>query len=274
MVNGARMKIAIWTYIPSHHQAGFFQALREQGVDLVVRYCDNEVAHRVHQGWVTPELASGELSLAPDRDLFADMPDWQTRIHIVAGYGLPALRKVIWQLCSAKVSWVHWTEHPRLGTATKHFLMYPLRRMYGRIVDRFALGALAISRLAADSFLSWGISPDRIAILPYSVSSPIVAGPDSQCQEFTNGRKSFIFLGFMDDRKAIDILIQAFSMATSACTDWVLLLVGGAKDLASYKDLCVSLSIGKQVLFRGVIPSSSIGSVLSVASVCVLPSRG
>jgi glycosyltransferase involved in cell wall biosynthesis len=270
-VNEDRMKLAVWTDSPTHHQTGFLEALRSEDIDVIVRYCSPVRINRVREGWISLPLAPGEAILSPDRDLFADMRDWRQRIHIVGGYASAQLRQVIRRLCSARVQWVHWSEHPRPGL--RGFLLHPFRKLYGHVINRYALGALAISQLAAAAFTHWGVKTERIAVLPYSVPRPAVNEPDSVCQEFLSGRKSFLFLGRMDENKGTDILIKAFSAITSRDRDWALMLVGDCNRTECFQKLCASLGVLQRVLFRGRIPSDTVGNVITLASVCVLPTK-
>jgi glycosyltransferase involved in cell wall biosynthesis len=263
------MKIAIWTYVSSPHQNDFFDALRKEGVDLCVRYCFPTLTDRLQQGWKIPELKAGEAILQHGVDIFFAIPDWRKHIHIIAGYGLPPLRRVIWRLHTEKVPWVHWSEHPNVGF--KRYFMHPIRMLYAQLINHTALGALAISQLAARSFVSWGVRPDRIAILPYSVAPPVFSESDLQCKDFMAGKKVFLFVGRLDYNKGAHILLHAFRKVISERTDWILLLVGTGNNTDNLKKLAVQLGICKQVLFRGQVPSDKIGNILSLASVLVTP---
>ena len=89
------MKVAIWANSPSPHQADFYAALRDDGVDLRVSYFGQLRTARRDMGWrQSDELPPGEQMLPPGDDPLTCVPDWRERVHVIPGYS----RRVNWQL--------------------------------------------------------------------------------------------------------------------------------------------------------------------------------
>lgn len=267
------MKVLVWTSIPNHHQAALFQALRGAGMDLAVCYYEPVPAERTQMGWSRfDDLPPGELRVERREQCIARVPDWKERIHVIPGYGSRfslALAKV---LSAQRCRWVHWSEAARPGA--RWWLTYPVKRFYAGLVNQHALGALAIGDLAAADFVRWGIARDRIALLPYCVATPGgFAEPDAACSAFKGARKAFLFAGTLCSRKGIDLLLRAFAGSAARRDSWVLILVGNDHASGAYQRMAEGLGIRDQVLFRGVVEATSMGSVLAVADVFVLPSR-
>jgi len=268
------MRVVIWMNIPSHHQANFFEALRQAGVDLLVRYYAPQILEeRLLQGWCQKELCKGEAIVQPTLEALESLPDYKDRIHVIPGYGTRFLRQLAAHLSQQSVEWVHWSECSQPGM--RWFLGYPRKCNYGKLVARYALGAFAQGILAENDFVRWGIPIEKIARLYYAVKGGdrIVANA-SQCQNALQGRNAFLYLGRLYKRKAIDILLRSFAaIAHNNRKKWVLLVVGSDKFDGRYKKLASKLGLDEEVFFIDPIPSDQIWSVLKSAKVLVLPSR-
>ena len=268
------MQIVIWMNIPSHHQVAFFQALRQAGVDLLVRYYDKgHLDDRHAQGWRQNGLPEDESFVAPNLSALNTIPDYKQRIHIVPGYGSAFLRQLTAFFSRESVEWAHWSEcsHPGI----RWFLGYPRKRWYGCLVTHYALGAFAQGVLAAKDFSRWGIPVERIAFLPYTVKAgDRNAVPAQEYLDFLAGRNAFLYLGSQCHRKATDVLLKAFaSILKHERSEWALLLVG--KDLAQgrFQEMARRLGLTGDACFMEPVASDRISAVLKCAKVLILPSR-
>jgi glycosyltransferase involved in cell wall biosynthesis len=267
------MKVLVWTSIPNHHQSALFHAIRGAGVDLAVCYYEAVPPERTRMGWSRfDDLPAGEFRVDRREQCIARVPDWKERIHVLPGYGSRFSLQLARLLSAERCRWVHWSEAARPGA--RWWMTYPLKRFYAGLVNQYALGALAIGNLAASDFVRWGIARERIALLPYCVAPPGgLAEPDAACSAFKGKRRAFMFVGGLCPRKGIDLLLRAFARLTPQKRSWVLILVGNDLASGAYQRLAERLDVRDQVLFRGVVEASAIGSVLAVADVFVLPSR-
>lgn len=265
------IRLLIWTSIPTHHQSSFFAALRARGIDLAVHYLQSVGADRLSMGWDThTELPGGELFASESLQALELCPDWRERIHIVPGYSRTFLMRLAWLLSRQRVSWLHWSEHswPR----PRARLTFAIKRFYGRLVRRHALGALAIGDLARDEFVRWGIPRDRIRYLPYAVP-PVVAPAVSEPAEAPLEVPRFLFLGQLCARKGIDLLLLAMHDLLASHPDARLELSGKDQSDGSYERMVERLEIMHAVRFSGVVDAREVGTVLQRCDVLVLPSR-
>lgn len=266
-------KLLIWMNMPSHHQTAFFRAVRESGIDLVVHYYGKVTEERRTQGWE-------DYRRLPEREHFVDAdvaslercPDWSSRIHIVPGYGSKFLRQLALFLSRLGVPWMHWSEPAFPGI--RWWLGYPRKRRYAKLVNAYALGALAIGVMAWRDFLRWGISADKIHLLPYAGPGVTLLEKDEIIAEFSRRFScSFLYIGTLCKRKGVDILLGAFRRVIDTRPDAGLVLVGLDTMDGAYARLVERLQLSHHVLFRGVLPSAKIGSALASCHVVVLPSR-
>jgi glycosyltransferase involved in cell wall biosynthesis len=268
------MKVLIWMNFPSHHQSGFFAALRKDGVDLRVCYYRKVSPERVGMGWdAYDELPPGENYVPMSLSALQTVTDWRERIHTIpGGHSFPFLRRLTAHLCKAGVQWVHWSERSHGGLISR--LKTPLKCLYARKINRHALGALAIGAWAADEFRQWGVREEKIGILPYS--GPVAtscSAPDPVCWALTAGRKAFLFLGSLHWGKGVDVLLKAFRKVADVDEEWILLFVGDDRSGGKYRHWVSDNHLDKRVLFLGPVHHHRVAGILQCARVLVLPSR-
>ena len=261
--------------MPSHHQSAFFEALRKANVDLVVHYYESISPERKNLGWHdVPELPCGEQFVPKEVSSIECCHDWRERVHVVPGNGSRFLRSLASLLSREGVSWMHWSEPASPGL--RWWLSYPGKQQYARLVNTHASAALAIGELARRDFLRWGIAPEKIRLLPYAVEGfrNAVGYVDEVISDFVSGSPIvFLYVGSLCHNKGVDILLAAFGDTVSCFPGARLVLVGPAMGKEDYRQQAKRLGIEKKILFRGVLPTDRIGSVLAGGQVLILPSR-
>lgn len=270
---GDRMRVQFWTNIPNHYQSSFYAELRALSVDVRVSYYARTPPARRALGWDEPaRRPPGEQYVEAALNALKSDTNWRERIHVVPGYGCRFARALVREFVRSGVSWVHWSEPSHPGV--RWWLSYPVKRWYGRLVRRYALGAFGIGVRALEDFSRWGIPAEKTALLPYSApeGSPD-AEPDRTCQAFRSGRFAFLYLGSLCQRKGIDVLLRAFARVATVERDSRLILVGDGPTGGLYRQQAHCLGVAERVLFRGAVPPSALPGVLRCANTLVLPSR-
>lgn len=263
-------KILLWTYIPTHHQSAFLQALREEGVDLVVHYFKRVSVQRIRLGWEDPRnLPVGERFVEPNIGATEMCPDWRERLHVIPGYGYMFLLRLAFHLSRRRVPWVNWCEPSRQGL--RWYLNFPVKRGYAALINRYALGALAIGSMAREDFLQWGVSERLIRFLPYS-SAGLEPAPNHLMSR-PRGTPQFVFVGALCHRKGIDVLLKAFQHVSRNYGGARLRLVGYDESKGAYRRLADQLGIAHAVEFAGSVPANEVANSLKDCDVLVLSSR-
>ena len=256
--------------MPTHHQDGFIAELRSIGFDIVVHYYNRVSTERVNQGWLNYDsLACGEIYVAPKLSSLYRCTDWRERIHIVPGYGTSFLLGLAVCLSLHGIAWLHWSEASR--SYTRSWRGDVIRKAYAMLVNRFALGALAIGDMARADFRRWGIRDDRIHYLPYS--TPALRPTSSEPFDPSAGTVRFLFVGALCYRKGIDILLRAFSIVRRDHRNARLTLLGADQENKRYHRLAESLGLDGAVAFRSAVPAAEVVNVIYGCDVFVLPSR-
>jgi glycosyltransferase involved in cell wall biosynthesis len=265
------LRLLVWTSIPTHHQSSFFASLRSRGVDLVVHYLHHVNADRLTLGWAAyTDLPRGERYMEGSLRALDVCADWRERIHIVPGYSQIFLLQLAWHLSDLRVPWLHWGEHswPR----PRAYLTYAVKKFYGQMVRRHALGALAIGDLAREEFIRWGIPADRIRFLPYALPGVEVPA-DLEPVEMPIERPRFVYLGQLCPRKGTDLLLLAMRDVLASHPGARLEVAGRDQPGGFYEHMAERLEISHAVRFSGVVDTSRIGAVLQRSEVLILPSR-
>jgi glycosyltransferase involved in cell wall biosynthesis len=263
------MKLLIWTSIPTHHQSAFFAALRDQGIDVVVHYYHRLPPSRLHLGWSAPStLPRGERYVAAAATSLSLCPDWRERIHVLPGYARTFSLALALRLSVQCVPWVHWSE-PSNPTNNWQWAKDVVRSLYAWMINRRALGALAMGEMAQHDFLRWGVYPDRIRVVPYSI--PPVTAPAVTTRKGA-GAIRFLFLGERCERKGVDVLLQAFAEVQKRSQAAELILVGHDASGGYYERLAAELRLSAAT-FCSSVPADDVGAVIAGCDVLVLPSR-
>ena len=263
------LRLLIWSSIPTHHQSGFFGALREREIDVVVHYYQRVHTGRLDMGWADHSvLPAGERYVGESLRSVEECPDWRERIHVVPGYGIIFLLRLAWFLSRHHVPWLHWSEHSE-PTLHSH-LTFLVKRAYGGLVRRHAIGALAIGEPARLEFIRWGVDANMIRFLPYAVPG---LGDQRASKSRSAPGTRFLFLGQLIPRKGIDLLLEAMKNVLASYPGARLELAGTDRSNSGYAREAARLGIAHAVEFSGMIEARHVGTVLRGCDVFVLPSR-
>jgi glycosyltransferase involved in cell wall biosynthesis len=152
-------------------------------------------------------------------------------------------------------------------------LSLPIKRWYARLVNRHALGALAIGGVARLDFLRWGIRRDRIAELAYCVAPSTGGGTLTAAERFRLGRFVVGFVGELCWRKGVDLLLRALARPGLADAGVGLLIVGDGRERDRLGALARGLGLEGSVHFRGAVPWKLVQSEMRACDAFALPSR-
>lgn len=263
-------KLLVWSVFPTHHQSAFFAALRARGVDLVVHYYSRLTPERRELGWREPDgLPPGERYVPAQPGVLTWRSDWRERIHVVPGAHRPFLLHLALQLSLHGVPWLHWSEPS--GLARSNPAKRVVRRAYGWLVDRHALGALAIGTLAHRDFAGWGIRDSRIRLLPYAIERPRCTAPLAAPHDASPPR--LLFLGALEHRKGLDVLLHALATLRVSHPGAGLDVIGAGPQRDEYGRLAERLDLDTAVRFVGALPADRVGDAILARDVLVLPTR-
>ena len=145
-------------------------------------------------------------------------------------------------------------------------------KKYAKQVNKYALGAFAIGSLAKNDFIRWGVNKEKIIFLPYTLEALTTSKKNLNFFNETT-KVLFMYIGALDERKGIDILINAFYKLSDDKYQSSLVLIGNDRSNGKYHEQVNKLGITNKVKFLGSINNNGINEYLNQASVFILPTR-
>jgi glycosyltransferase involved in cell wall biosynthesis len=275
-----KYKVCFWLNTKSNHQNSFLKELSlNNQIDLEVRYISKPSQNRLDIGWDNSNLEVYENYILGFDEAIDSLKDYEERIHIVLGNKITFSNELINLFIKEKLKWIHWSERYGLVLATKLkfnvFLFNILRPLYlltklsyGKIVNKYAIGAFSHGELAKKDFRFIGISEDKINNLFYT--SIVNKSNNINCHK-DNNLTTFLYVGELSSRKGIKELLIACSKLQK--NKWGLILVGKDKSNGYYEKLSKELNLEKHIKFEGVVKHDKVSSYYERSDVFVFPSK-
>lgn len=148
-------------------------------------------------------------------------------------------------------------------------VMTPILQLLSRQTLFRANKLIAINTATKKFLIGLGIPPEKIEIIP-----PGIDTRDYQnIRRKTSGVFRFLTVGYLTDRKAVDLIIKALALVVRKNQNISLSIVGGGPNLNNLKSLVRKLNLQKNVVFIGQVPHSQIRAYYQSANVFVSMSR-
>jgi len=156
-----------------------------------------------------------------------------------------------------------------------------LKRLYNHIIGnkiiRRADCHIAIAPVEIDQFRAYGISSNRISIIPNGVDAENFFSKDTEAfrEKFGLGDAPFIlFMGRLHAIKGPDLLLQAFCNIRNTIKNHHLVFAGPDDGLlARLKEMTVACNISNRVHFIGYLGGEDRSQAYYAADLLVVPSR-
>ncbi|HET7011543.1 MAG TPA: glycosyltransferase family 4 protein [Anaerolineales bacterium] len=205
-------------------------------------------------------LFGGALFLCLQPGLIRWLEDWNPRLLI-----LEANPRYISNWDAA--AWMRARGRPVLGWG----LGVPARSGLGRFAWRRFLkrlnGTIAYSQRGAREYTAAGVRADRVWVAPNAVTDSAEAAPDRRTP--SEGAPRLIFVGRLQRRKRLDVLLAAASGLRPAAEVWI---VG---DGPARRELeAEAADRGVSARFHGDVRGAQLDRLLDQADVFVLPGTG
>ncbi len=253
------MKLCWWTYYPTVNQTALVRALGARGVDVAVCYFTRYDSYRRELGWRERDLEPWEHfapTLAAARKA---VPDFDERLQMVPGYSKGIAWRLIFSCQRKRIPWFIVTE----GTRGRWF-MRPLVKAFAWWANKGALRMFCHGERALAQYRAFGVAPDKLCWLGYALEAKLF-------ERSVRGEKdpagcTFVYVGALSERKAVDVLAAAWRTVQAAHPAARLRVVGEGP----LKSVFGGLS---GVELRGAVAPEAIVEALQGGDVIVLPSR-
>ncbi len=193
------MKLCYWTVFPNTYQTALLEAIRAYGVDVVACYFKQYDAGRMAMGWKSRPLREWEFQVRSPAEARRLIRDYDERIQSVGAF----FNLTYWRIalrCSMKgLPWIVLTE----GTRGRWF-MRPLFAIFAKLANRHARHVFCIGQRALEQFRRVGVEESKSSWFSYVTPPPPVKLPPRDEQ------LTFVFSGSLTERKAVDVMAEAF----------------------------------------------------------------
>jgi glycosyltransferase involved in cell wall biosynthesis len=166
---------------------------------------------------------------------------------------------------------------PRLGKSIPKWIF---DKVYGYEILDLASNLVALTHVEASQYKEFGVDSNRISLIPNGVelssfSNLPMKGDFVSKFDVNHSKMIILFLGRIHWIKGIDTLLKSYSRLTKNRTSSdTLLVIAGPDDgyLKTAQQMALSLDIGANVLFCGLLNSRDKLAAIVDSSVVVLPS--
>ncbi|HEX6032090.1 MAG TPA: glycosyltransferase family 4 protein [Tepidiformaceae bacterium] len=155
----------------------------------------------------------------------------------------------------------------RDGGSRLYFLNHRWLRRYAKLLD----GRVAVSRAAAELVSRY--FPGTYRVIPNGLDIQHFAHrcePDERLGAF--GRY-ILFVGRFEERKGLDVLLDAFAMLKARFSDLHLVVVGDARRRTRYEDIVQEMGLA-DVHFAGYVPNDQLPAYYQRAAAFCAPNTG
>jgi glycosyltransferase involved in cell wall biosynthesis len=169
------------------------------------------------------------------------------------------------------IRWMHWRNRPvigwGLGTAGKGGFRGLWRK---QLLDQFD-ALLTYSRNGKEQYVAAGIEPEKIFVAPNAASTRPVGDPPVRGAEFLEGRAEVVFVGRLQARKRVDLLLQACAAIPESLQPRLTVVGDGPE-----KNALIALAerIYPRAKFPGDRRGADLQSLFQQADLFVLPGTG
>jgi glycosyltransferase involved in cell wall biosynthesis len=194
------------------------------------------------------------------------------RPHVVVGYeySIPAMTALLYSRMSG-CAYVVWTEGTR---HTERHLTHGQRWTRRMIIPR-AQAYLGTSLAACANLIQAGAPPDRVHEAPqtHAVRWFGQAAEKARATTPTRSARQILYVGFLNERKGVIDLLQAFAAVAEGDPGVRLIFVGEGPLQPRLETLATELGIRARVEWRGFVQPEDMPSVYAAADIFVLPSQ-
>ena len=171
----------------------------------------------------------------------------------------------------AAIRWMHHRRRPvigwGLGAPAANKLETALRGSFLHSLD----AVIAYSRTGADQYIAAGLPAERVFVAPNAVAPRPSRPAQQHPATYADGRPSLLFIGRLQARKRLDILLQACA-ALSGEFHPRLTIIGDGPEREALEQLAED--IYPQTVFTGAKHGAELEPYFSAADLFVLPGTG
>ncbi len=169
------------------------------------------------------------------------------------------------------VNWMHIHRRPVVGWG----LGVPRGNSFSTAVQQNTLkqldAVIAYSHLAAQQYIDAGFRPDQVFVAANAVTKRPASPPIERPDFFQDGKPTLLFVGRLQARKRVDVLLQALA-ALPAPEQPRLIIVGDGPDRSRLEQL--AWNVYPKAVFAGARHGADLEPYYACADLFILPGTG
>jgi glycosyltransferase involved in cell wall biosynthesis len=272
MENTDKLRLTVWMNMPSPYQADFFRALaRREEVELEVVFGRSLDPMRTDLGWTISNAGFVSQTL-PTRWRTWQAIRWawrrRDRVQVVNGvWALPefTVAAAVLMLMGAPVFFHAEVPDPRVERSG---VRQTVRNLLGKLLLRRSRGVFAISGLAERFYARLLGENGRVFPFGYFKDHEFAADRAAKLSP-----REVLFVGQLIERKAVELLVEAFAGVAAEFPQVRLALIGAGLQEESLRAQISRLKLEGRVFLEGTVNSAAIDARIRQAAVLVLPSH-
>gem|GEM_PF-449423 len=169
------------------------------------------------------------------------------------------LRQQIVQYCGwlpyLQFKFFYMLKNPRLRAALEHSDFY-----------------ICGSQWSRQQMIAYGLAETAVKVLPYPMDLELFK-PQLQAYR-KNQQKTFLWLGRIDPRKRLDLLMQAYALLLQERQDVHLKIIGSFRHTKGFKTLIDSFEFPSHIDYQSSIDRKDVPALIQSCAVVIQPSEG
>lgn len=149
---------------------------------------------------------------------------------------------------------------------------YILKALYARAEVKNSDILICCSSWAKEQLINYGVSAEKIKVLPYPMKLDQFASKTSR--EEGKGTKTFLWLGRIDPRKRLDLLLESYQQLLKERKDVHLKIIGAIRYVKGYGKLLDNFEFPNHLEYQPSISRSDVPDLMANCDILIQPSEG
>lgn len=156
----------------------------------------------------------------------------------------------------------------------KLMLYYAFKAMRARTEVRISDIVICGSQWSKEQLTLAGVRHEAIKILPFPIDTNFFRLSHCSTDQMQNNRKVFLYLGRLDPRKRLDLLLEAYELVLKDRQDVQLKIIGRFSYAEGYKKLIDRFRFPNHLEYQPQIDRSEVPELMAKCDILIQPSEG
>lgn len=161
-----------------------------------------------------------------------------------------------------------------IGLYLKLAVLYRLKARQAKKEISYSDILICGSSWSKEQLIQYGVTSEVIKILPYPLDMNLFKFTKTRADSSTKKQKVFLYLGRVDPRKRLDLLLAAYALVLQERQDVKLKIIGGMSYVKGYHKLIDNFAYPDYLEYQSSIERSQVPELMASCDVLIQPSEG